>query len=145
MVKIVGILPHGKKKKNFVVCLVSSLYLHKYWHTGNWTLWNKFQWNLNENVISININPFENVLCNMADILSRPQCIKRAPDVLFIPQRNTHTHTIPIFPYLSKLKSAITSCLCVVANMHGWHQLNNGRSGFPEVLVNQYVVYIGWL
>ena len=49
----------------------------------NWTLWidyyhywNKFQWNLNQNIIIfIQENAFENVVCKMAPILSQPQCV----------------------------------------------------------------------
>ena len=37
---------------------------------------NKFQWNFNRNsYIFIQENEFENVICEMAAILSRPQCV----------------------------------------------------------------------
>ena len=79
----------------------------------------------------------------MADILSRPQCTKRAPDVLLIPQRNTHTHTHTMSFQIKVGDNKLLLC----GSKYAWlaHQLNNGRSGFPEVLVNQYVVYIGWI
>ena len=42
-----------------------------------WTLWNKLQWNLNQNLnIFIDENVFENDVCEIAAILSRPQCVK---------------------------------------------------------------------
>ena len=42
----------------------------------NWTLRNKLQWNVTRNsYIFIKENPFENVVCEMASILSRPQCV----------------------------------------------------------------------
>ena len=42
----------------------------------NWTLGNKFKWNINRNLyISIQENTFENVAWKMAAILSRPQCV----------------------------------------------------------------------
>ena len=42
----------------------------------NWTLRNKLQWNFNRNShIFIEENTFENVVCEMSVILSRPQCV----------------------------------------------------------------------
>ena len=43
----------------------------------NWTPRNKLQWNFNRNsYIFIQENAHENVVCKMASILSRPQCVK---------------------------------------------------------------------
>ena len=43
----------------------------------NWSLRNKLQWNFNRNSnIFIKKNVFESVVCEMASILSRPQCVK---------------------------------------------------------------------
>ena len=51
-----------------------SHYLNQYWNIVNWTLSNKFQWNLNDNsYIFIQENASENVACKMASILSQPQ------------------------------------------------------------------------
>ena len=46
------------------------------WNYVNWTLRNKLQWNfkLNPNIF-IEENTFQNVVCEMSDILSRPQCV----------------------------------------------------------------------
>ena len=42
----------------------------------NWTIRNKLQWNFNGNSnIFIQENALENVVCEMASILSRPQCV----------------------------------------------------------------------
>ena len=42
-----------------------------------WTMRNKLQWNFNNNShIFIQENAFENVICEMASIFSRPQCVK---------------------------------------------------------------------
>ena len=42
----------------------------------NWTLRNKFQWNLHPNsYIFIHENAFENAVCEMTAILSWPQCV----------------------------------------------------------------------
>ena len=44
----------------------------------NWTLRNKLQWNFNRNSnVLIQENAFENVVCEMASIVSRSQCVKR--------------------------------------------------------------------
>ena len=43
----------------------------------NWTLRNKLQWIFYRySIIFIQENAFENVVCEMASILSRPQCVK---------------------------------------------------------------------
>ena len=53
-----------------------SHYLNQCWNTVNWTLRNKFQWNLNQNLyIFIQENAFGNVVWKTAAILSWPQCV----------------------------------------------------------------------
>ena len=62
------------------------------WNIVNWTLRNKLQWKFNRNSnIFIHENAFESFVCEMAAILSRPQCVndkKRigqvASDILLI-------------------------------------------------------------
>ena len=45
-------------------------------HIVNWTLRNKRQWNCNQNLnIFIQENALEYVVCEMASILSQPQCV----------------------------------------------------------------------
>ena len=45
---------------------------------------NKFQWNLKQNwCIFIQENAFETVVCEMASILSQPQCVKYGQDHVF--------------------------------------------------------------
>ena len=47
------------------------------WHIVNSNLRNKLQWNLKRNsCVFIQENEFENVVCEMASILSRPQFVK---------------------------------------------------------------------
>ena len=54
-----------------------SHYLNQCWNVVNWPLRNKLQWNLNQNsYIAIGENAFENGVCKMASIMSRPQCVK---------------------------------------------------------------------
>ena len=53
------------------------LYPNQYWHIVNWTFGNKFQWNSNQNTtISVQEYEFENYICEVSSILSRPQCVK---------------------------------------------------------------------
>ena len=54
----------------------ASHYLNQCWDIVNWTLRNKLQWNFNRySDIFSQENAFENVVCEMASILSRPQCV----------------------------------------------------------------------
>ena len=54
-----------------------SHYLNQRWNIVNLNLRNKLQWNLKWNsYIFIQDNAFENVVCDMAAILSRSQCVK---------------------------------------------------------------------
>ena len=56
--------------------MAPSHYLDQCWIIVNWTLGNRLQWNLNWNSsIFIQENTFESVVCEMAAILSRPQCV----------------------------------------------------------------------
>ena len=52
--------------------------LNQCWNIVNWTPTNKLQWNIDRNSwIYIQENPFENVVCEIASILSRLQCVKK--------------------------------------------------------------------
>ena len=56
-----------------------AIYLNQCWHTINSNLRNKFQWNRKRNsYILIQENVFENVVCEIASILPRPQCVNRS-------------------------------------------------------------------
>ena len=51
--------------------------LNQCWVVVNWTLRNKFQWNLNQNTkLLIHKNASENIVCEMAAILSRGRWVK---------------------------------------------------------------------
>ena len=53
----------------------SEAYMRQW--SNHWTLGNKLQWNFNRNSnIFIQENALQNVVCEMASILSRPQCVK---------------------------------------------------------------------
>ena len=50
--------------------------LNQCWNIVDWILKNKLQWNLNWNSnIFIEENTFENVICEMLSISSRPECV----------------------------------------------------------------------
>ena len=71
---------HWYKHHWFISWLVAwtaaSHYLNQCWNIVNWILRNKLQWNFNRNSnIFIGENTFENVVCEMTVILSRPQCV----------------------------------------------------------------------
>ena len=55
-----------------------SHFQNQCWLIFNWIHRYTFQWSLNQTtLVFIQENTFQNVLCKMADILSRPQCVKR--------------------------------------------------------------------
>ena len=63
-----------------------SHYLNQCWTIVNWTFRNKLQWNFNRNSnIYIQEIAFENVVCKMASILSRPQWVKHSRLVSHLP------------------------------------------------------------
>ena len=60
-----------------MACLAPSHYLNQCWLSTILTLGNIFQWNLNQNTaIFFQENAFENVVCEMAAILSLSQYVK---------------------------------------------------------------------
>ena len=59
----------------------SSHYLNQCWNIVNSDIRNRLQWNLKRNsYIFIQENAFENVVCEMVTMLSRPQCVKMGPN-----------------------------------------------------------------
>ena len=72
-----GNINHHWFRKWLVACSAQCHYLNQWLNIVNWTLRNTFQWHLNRNLnIFIEENTFENVVCEMAAILFRPQCVK---------------------------------------------------------------------
>ena len=54
-----------------------SHYLKQCWFIVYWNIRNTFQWNWNQiTAILIQENQFDIVICKVAEILSRPQCVK---------------------------------------------------------------------
>ena len=71
---------HHWFRQCFAAWAAPSHSLNQYWNIVNWALRNKLQWNLNRNLsIFIQENALENVVCEMASILSRPQCVLTGP------------------------------------------------------------------
>ena len=55
---------------------VPSHYLNQSWNIANWTHGNQLQWDFNRHLNNhLGENAFENVVCEMTAILSRPQCV----------------------------------------------------------------------
>ena len=66
-------------------CSVPSLCLNHCWPILNRTLWNKPQWNLNQNIqLFFQQNAFENVVCKMSAILFQSLCVKEVVPKLLI-------------------------------------------------------------
>ena len=69
------------KYKRFIYCIPeiwNDQRLNQCWNIVNWTLRDKPHWNFNYNWhIFIQENTFENVICQMASISSRPQCVNK--------------------------------------------------------------------
>ena len=60
--------------------MTPSHYLNQWCSIVNWTVWNKHRWNFNSNLnIFVQENAFENVVCEMASIVCRPQCVNTIP------------------------------------------------------------------
>ena len=71
----VMIMEHSIQAKVYFAWTAPSHHLNQCWNIVNCILWNTLQWNLNRNSnIFIQENAFENAVCEMAPILSRPQC-----------------------------------------------------------------------
>ena len=53
-----------------------AIYLEQSWNIVNWIPRNKLQWNFNQNSsIFIQENAFDDVICKVSSILSRPQLL----------------------------------------------------------------------
>ena len=69
------------KRSSFRLWLIThsapSHYLNRCWYLSSWIFENKFQWNFNQNkIIFTHKNELENVVCEMAAILSQGQWVK---------------------------------------------------------------------
>ena len=103
---------HHCFRKWLVAWTAPSHFLNQCWNIVNWTLWNKFQWIFNRNSnIFIYENEFESVVCEMAAILSRPQCVK-----MF-----SRGHWVAVFNFFS---STIANYLV--------HQILHERASLPS-------------
>ena len=66
----------GSLLVQIIACSAPSHYLNQCWNIVNWTFRNKLQWNFNRNSsIFIKEIAFQNVVCKMVFILSRPQWV----------------------------------------------------------------------
>ena len=81
---------------------------------------NKFQWNINHNsYILIQENPFENVVHEMANILSQPQCVKSSyiEELISIIDTVPRSYEIPYLSYAASLYGHIISAISAVVGV----------------------------
>ena len=93
-------------------------YLNQCWNIIDWTIRNKLQWNFDQNsYIFIQENAFENVVCEMAAILSLPQCVKYINALAGIEYRadSKLEKDTPYLTYLCELQYVF--CQCVWENL----------------------------
>ena len=81
-----------------VAWLVPNHYLNQCWNIVNWTPRTKLQ----NSCIFIQENPFQNVICKMAAILSRPQCDK-----------TPGPFCVPGFPVMPRCRFLNSLVMCV--------------------------------
>ena len=92
-------------------------YLNQCWNIVNWTLRNKLQWKFNRNSnIFIHKNAFESVVCEMAAILSRPQCVKFNHSLLMSISGNCGFH------YFHGTYWAV---VFIIVGPQTWHEFQN--------------------
>ena len=91
---------HHWFRSRLVAWPVPSHYLNQWRNIVNWSLGNKLQLNLKRNLyIFVQENAFENVVCDMAAILSQPQCVN---PLELRPEYSKSTRSIPwlLMPWL---------------------------------------------
>ena len=112
-----------------------SHYLNQCWNIFDWTLRNKIQWNPSQNsFIFIPENEFENVVCKMAAILSRPQCVDKHPSA-------NESNTVPISRLILGLRPANErQRYFVTTSLIGWVQTKNQSWIYKYIPRNRHMV-----
>ena len=101
-----------------MACSLFGLYLNRCCVIVNWALRNKCQWNFNKNMIMfIQENEFENIVCKMAAILSRPKGVKRN---CFL-NINPVTLKISSLCYAINIKTMLCNCWSIWLQWASWH------------------------
>ena len=96
-----------------------SHYLNQYWVIINWTLGNTFQWNFNQNTrLFIHENEPENIVCEMAAILSKERWVERYIVVYSMPP---YTFTVTR-SYLECKPQTFNWILCWIQPEHKMYQ-----------------------
>ena len=91
-------LDHHWLRQWLVACSAPSHYLNTCWNIVNWTCRNKLQWNFYQNSnIFIQEIAFENVVCKIASILSRPQWVNMTYKGLKTATIDDENGLVPIF------------------------------------------------
>ena len=95
----------------FVTCLTPNPYLKQCWPVANRTIKNKFQWYFNQNTaIFIQENLYENIVCKLAAILFRPQCV------------NSKWHSDVLWRHRSRSTLVQIMACCMTAPSHYMNQ-----------------------
>ena len=108
-----------------------SHYLNQCWVIVNWTLRNKFQWNINQNTkLFIHEKASENIVCKMTAILSRGDELSAKPG---------RGH------YLNQWWPNLLT-LIGITRLHEVNSLAPGKFGwnFGHVIFKQILVIDGW-
>ena len=98
-----------------------SHYLNQSWVIVNWTIGNKLQWNFYQNTkLFLHENVFQNIVCEMAAILSRGGWVKGLSQQCceMISNENEHYHA-----YISSVSSR--QLLQQQLGMHKWYFLSD--------------------
>ena len=97
-----------------------SHYMNQCWNDVDWNLRNKHQWNISQNsCIFFQENAFENVIWEMAAILSRPQCVKTQLSVNHVLYSHLPSWMSFIFSAVESVSSG-NCCSCIVIAV--WHR-----------------------
>ena len=101
--------------------MAPSHYLNQCWNFVNWTLRNKLNWSFSrKSNIFIQENVLENFICEMASILSRPQCVNpwlinyihyKMWDEITYPFPNFNGAAVEVWEYLSNFILHFTGCM----------------------------------
>ena len=132
-----------------------SHYLNQCWHTVNWALGNKFQWNSNEKIsIFIQEDAFENAACKVASICLGPNVLRGVPENLD-DNKSTSINREASYP-------AITSTSVDKNRLHrfyfsskgqwvnhlkssSWSVSYGGVEGPTHIFCQHHVISYGWL
>ena len=101
-------------------------YLNQWWNIVDWNLRNRPQWNFNQNSNNfIQENAFENVVCEVASILSQPQCVNlhRPVDIWMLGHHWFRYRPVTCLVPRHSLNDLSILCFFISLKLH-WHSDN---------------------